>query len=201
MPFWSHSWKCSLCQPATTKLIQFNISELVHLFSLTLSTIRPSTGQNKCHGNILLYKTAVFTVKMANHYRNHRCLVEKNVPIVLILSSRWQDGAESQGKETTSCLCHLPTNLPLYIRQFVRFVTTDCCHVFLPTTSSSILWESRLWTQICLFYIFDQLFLFRIRQLRKIASQKLPPPTFYFLLFLFDANFLSLPGNHLRKKW
>ena len=34
----------------------------------------------------------------------HRCLVEKNVPIVLILPSRWQDGAESLGIEGISCL-------------------------------------------------------------------------------------------------
>ena len=36
-------------------------------------------------------------VKMANHDGNHRCLAEKNVPIALILPSRWQDGAESLG--------------------------------------------------------------------------------------------------------
>ena len=34
---------------------------------------------------------------MADHNGNHRCLVERNVPIVLILSSRWRDGAESLG--------------------------------------------------------------------------------------------------------
>ena len=37
----------------------------------------------------------MFIVKMANHDGNHRCLVEKNVPIALILPSRWRDGAES----------------------------------------------------------------------------------------------------------
>ena len=42
---------------------------------------------------------------MANHDGNHRCLIEKNGPIALILPSRWQDGAESLGMETTSCLC------------------------------------------------------------------------------------------------
>ena len=46
----------------------------------------------------------MFIVKMADNDGNHRCLVEKNVPIVLILSSRWQDGAESLGMDTTSCL-------------------------------------------------------------------------------------------------
>ena len=71
----------------------------------TLSTILPSTGQNQHYGNVLLYKTSVFIVKMADHDGNHRCLVENNVPIVLILPSRWQDGAESQGIERTSCLC------------------------------------------------------------------------------------------------
>ena len=37
----------------------------------------------------------MFIVKMADHDGNHRCLVEKNVPIALILPSRWQYGAES----------------------------------------------------------------------------------------------------------
>ena len=47
----------------------------------------------------------MFIVKMADHDENCRCLVEKNVPIALILPSRWQDGAESLGMENTSCLC------------------------------------------------------------------------------------------------
>ena len=47
----------------------------------TLSTILPSTGQNQCYGNILLPETSVFIVKMADHDGNHRCIVEKNVPI------------------------------------------------------------------------------------------------------------------------
>ena len=42
---------------------------------------------------------------MADHDGNHRCLVQKNVPIAFILPSRWQDSAESLGMETTSCLC------------------------------------------------------------------------------------------------
>ena len=36
---------------------------------------------------------------MANHDGNHRFLVEKNVPIALILPNRWCDGAESLGIE------------------------------------------------------------------------------------------------------
>ena len=44
---------------------------------------------------------------MVGHFDyKHRCLVEKNVPIALILPSRWQDGAESLGMECTSCLCN-----------------------------------------------------------------------------------------------
>ena len=72
------------------------------LYPNTLSTILLSTKQ--CYGNILLCETSVFIVKMADHDGNHRCLVKKNVPIALILPSRWQDGAESLGMETTSCL-------------------------------------------------------------------------------------------------
>ena len=52
------------------------------------------------------YETFVFIVKMADHDGNHGCLIEKNVPIALILPSRWQDGAERLGIEHTSCLCH-----------------------------------------------------------------------------------------------
>ena len=36
---------------------------------------------------------------MGDHDGNHRCLVEKNVPIVLILPSRWQYSSESLGIE------------------------------------------------------------------------------------------------------
>ena len=42
---------------------------------------------------------------MVGHFDyKHRCLVEKNVPIALILPSKWQDGAESLGMEHTCCL-------------------------------------------------------------------------------------------------
>ena len=42
---------------------------------------------------------------MVSHFDyKHNCLAENNVPIVLILPSRWQDGAESLGIERTSCL-------------------------------------------------------------------------------------------------
>ena len=41
---------------------------------------------------------------MADHDGNHRFLIDKIVPIVFILPSRWQDGAEILGMETTSCL-------------------------------------------------------------------------------------------------
>ena len=41
---------------------------------------------------------------MVSHFDyEHRCLVEKNDPIALILPSRWYDGAESPAIERTSC--------------------------------------------------------------------------------------------------
>ena len=43
---------------------------------------------------------------MADHDGNPRCLAEINVPIAFILPSRWQDGAESPGMETTSFLAN-----------------------------------------------------------------------------------------------
>ena len=69
-----------------------------------LNTILPSTGQNNCFGNILFYETSLFIVKLADHDGNHRCLLEKNVPVAFILPSRWHDGAKSLGMETASCL-------------------------------------------------------------------------------------------------
>ena len=51
------------------------------------------------------FSMTVLIVKMADCNGNHRCHIEKNVPIALILPSRWQDGAESVEMETTSCLC------------------------------------------------------------------------------------------------
>ena len=48
----------------------------------------------------------MFIVKMADHDGNHRCLVEKNVTIALVLPSRWEYGVENLGMETTSCLWH-----------------------------------------------------------------------------------------------
>ena len=36
---------------------------------------------------------------------SHLCLIEKNAPIVFILPSRWQGGADILGIEHASCLC------------------------------------------------------------------------------------------------
>ena len=75
------------------------------LYPLTLSTILPSTGQNKRYVNTLPYETSVISIMVGHFDYKHRCTVEKNVPIALILPSRWQDGAESLGMEHISCLC------------------------------------------------------------------------------------------------
>ena len=61
--------------------------------------------QNKCYGNILLFKTSVISMLVGHFDCKHRCIVEKNVPIAFILPSRWRDGAESLWLETTRCLC------------------------------------------------------------------------------------------------
>ena len=58
----------------------------------------------------------MFLVKMADHDENHRCLVKKNVPIALILTSRWRDGADSIGIKRTSCLCFGTLNVMLFIQ-------------------------------------------------------------------------------------
>ena len=68
------------------------------------STIRPSTGQNQCYRNIILYETSVISIMVSHFDYKHRCLIEKNIPIVLILPSRWQHGAESLLIESNSCL-------------------------------------------------------------------------------------------------
>ena len=49
---------------------------------------------------------------MVGHFDcKHSCLIGKNVHLASILPSRWHDGTESLGIETTSCLCLLSTNL------------------------------------------------------------------------------------------
>ena len=50
---------------------------------------------------------------VSNFDYKHRCLIEKNVPMALILPSRWQDGSESLGIERTSCLCLYDRRLAL----------------------------------------------------------------------------------------
>ena len=74
------------------------------LYPKTLSTILPSIGQNKRFGDIIFYETSVIAIMVGHFDYKHRCLKEKNVPIVLILPSRWRDGTESLGMESTSCL-------------------------------------------------------------------------------------------------
>ena len=39
---------------------------------------------------------------MANHDGNHRSLVEKNVPIALILPRKWEDAAEDGNRQFRS---------------------------------------------------------------------------------------------------
>ena len=62
---------------------------------------------------------------MADHDGNHRCLIEKNVPIAFILPNRWQDGAESLGIETTSCFELLPTRV-IFERSWATFRSNIC---------------------------------------------------------------------------
>ena len=59
---------------------------------------------------------------MVGHFDcKHRCHVEKNAPIRFILPNRWQNGAESLGIETTSCLCLYLASTPLLTKVF-KFV-------------------------------------------------------------------------------
>ena len=49
----------------------------------TLSTILPTTGQNKHNGDILLYETSLISIMVGHFDYKHRYIVEKNVPIAL----------------------------------------------------------------------------------------------------------------------
>ena len=70
---------------------------------------------------------------------NHRCLVEKNVPLALILPSRWQDGAESLGMECTSCLCFDLPRLLLYCLLLTQLAKLEREHLFdAPTKDHSL---------------------------------------------------------------
>ena len=58
---------------------------------------------------------------MVGHFDyKHRCLIEKNVPIVLILASRWQDGAESLGMELSMALDYESKRLALHVLLFTH---------------------------------------------------------------------------------
>ena len=61
----------------------------------------------------------VISIMVGHFDYKHRCLIEKNVSVMLILPSRWRDGAESLGMERTSCLCfylpNTPTTLHLHL--------------------------------------------------------------------------------------
>ena len=53
---------------------------------------------------------------MVGHFDyEQRCRIEKNVPIALILPSRWRYGAESLGMERTSCLWYKASTLDHYV--------------------------------------------------------------------------------------
>lgn len=54
--------------------------------SKNLSTIQPSTEHNKRYGNIILYETAVFTVKKTDHYGNRRCPIAFILPFKALFS-------------------------------------------------------------------------------------------------------------------
>ena len=74
---------------------------------------------------MLLYKTAVLKVKMANHYRNHRFHIEMNVPIAFILPSRWKDGAKSLRIEATSCFWRNVRVTKIYLSHYSMPLAED----------------------------------------------------------------------------
>ena len=75
------------------------------------SLLSPSLdSQHHLLGNVLLYESSVISIMVSHFDYKHRFLVEKNVPIALILPSRRQDGAESLGIEHTSCLWQNKSN-------------------------------------------------------------------------------------------
>ena len=59
--------------------------------------------QGKIHALGTFFSTSVISFMVSHFDYKHRCHVEKNVPIALILPSRWQNGAESLGREITNC--------------------------------------------------------------------------------------------------
>ena len=88
-----------------------NLSGAVLLHSRQLVVSIPSLSAPSCHllgkRNTLgtfFSKTAVFTVKIADHSGNDARLADKYVPIVFILPGRWQDGAGSLRIETICSL-------------------------------------------------------------------------------------------------
>ena len=86
---------------------------------------------------------------MTDHDGNHRYLVEKNVPIELILPSRWQDGDESLGMETTSCQwLWCPSTWKIWCPKEVKTL----CHVLMSWRHANIMsmWRNH-WDYSCSF--------------------------------------------------
>ena len=97
--------------------------------------------------------TSVISIMVRHFESKNSCLVEKNVPKGFILPSGWQDGADSLGIETTSCLwwqlwrLQRKTKYDLY-RKSVATVPTFCyvirttCFVYItkqPSLANTIL--------------------------------------------------------------
>ena len=66
----------------------------------------------------------------------HRCLIEKNVSIELILPSRWRDGTESLGMEHTSCLCWW---IWCFVLKWVKSVIGRAFYTFHLSVSKSLM--------------------------------------------------------------
>ena len=87
------------------KLIEASTISLYH----TIDSLWPPSLDSRHHPTIYWEKSTEWVhssvLDMGSQFDyKHRCLIEKNVPMALILPSRWKDGAESLGIECTSCL-------------------------------------------------------------------------------------------------
>ena len=70
--------------------------------------------------NILLYKISVISIMVGHFDHKHRCLIEKNVPITLILPSRWRYGAESLGIEHQLFMSQRKTQYLFGVRKSIK---------------------------------------------------------------------------------
>ena len=111
--------------------IQTQTASVLH--PQTLSTIPPSTGQNKRYGNILVYETSVISSWSAILTINIDVLQRRMLPQHLFCPVDGRIVLRVQGLERTSCLCLNKSTLSCSSVSLGIHVFSTLCGIFVLT--------------------------------------------------------------------